>query len=84
MVCARFAAAKVSRAWPETLQTLIGIQDQVLKCRRLAAEIFDPETSRRLYELKPALRATHPPILATKLEFCERRSREDSVRARHC
>lgn len=35
----------------ETLQTLIGIQDQVIKCRRLAAEIGDPETSRRLHEL---------------------------------
>jgi len=35
----------------EILETLIGIQDQVIKCRRLAAEIGDSETSRRLHEL---------------------------------
>jgi hypothetical protein len=35
----------------ETLQTLIGIQEKVIKCRQLAAEIGDPETSRRLHEL---------------------------------
>ena len=35
----------------ENLELLIGIQDEVIKCRRLAAEIFDRETSRRLYEL---------------------------------
>jgi hypothetical protein len=35
----------------ETLQTLIGIQYEFLKCRRLAAEISDPETSRRLYQM---------------------------------
>jgi hypothetical protein len=35
----------------ENLELLIAIQDQVIKCRRLAAEILDRETSRRLYEL---------------------------------
>jgi hypothetical protein len=35
----------------ENLELLIGIQDQVIKCRRLAAEIGDPATSRRLNEL---------------------------------
>jgi hypothetical protein len=35
----------------EDIQLLANIQDQVIKCRRLAAEISDPETSRRLYEL---------------------------------
>jgi hypothetical protein len=35
----------------ENLELLIGIQDQVIKCRRLAAEIGDPETARRLHEL---------------------------------
>jgi hypothetical protein len=35
----------------ETLKTLIGIQDQILKRRRLAAQIFDPETARRLFQL---------------------------------
>jgi hypothetical protein len=36
---------------PEALQTLIGIQHEVLKCRRLATKISDPETSRRLYQI---------------------------------
>jgi hypothetical protein len=35
----------------ETLKTLIGIQDQVWQCRRLAAEIGDRETALRLYQL---------------------------------
>jgi hypothetical protein len=35
----------------EALETLIGIQDQILKCRRLAAEVFDPETAKRLRKL---------------------------------
>jgi hypothetical protein len=35
----------------ENLELLIDIQDQIIKCRSLAAKIFDPETSRRLYEL---------------------------------
>jgi hypothetical protein len=35
----------------ENLELLIGIQEQIIRCRRLAAQIFDPETSRRLYEL---------------------------------
>jgi hypothetical protein len=35
----------------EDLQTLIAIQDWVLKCRRLAAETPDPETARQLLEL---------------------------------
>jgi hypothetical protein len=35
----------------ENLELLIGIQDQVIKCRRLAAEIGGPETSRRLHQL---------------------------------
>jgi hypothetical protein len=39
----------------ETLKTLIGIQDQILKCRRLAAEIFDPETAKRLRKLADEL-----------------------------
>jgi hypothetical protein len=34
----------------ENLELLIAIQEQVIQCRRLAAQIFDPETSRRLYE----------------------------------
>jgi hypothetical protein len=32
----------------DKLQTLIRIQKQVIQCRRLAAEISDPETSQRL------------------------------------
>jgi hypothetical protein len=39
----------------ESLQTLIGIQDQVLKCRRLATEIFDRETAKRLRKLADEL-----------------------------
>jgi hypothetical protein len=35
----------------ENLKLLVNIQDQVIKCRRLAAEISDRETSRRLCEL---------------------------------
>jgi len=35
----------------ENLELLIGIQEQIIRCRRLAAQIFDPETSRRHYEL---------------------------------
>jgi hypothetical protein len=35
----------------ENIELLIGIQDQVIKCRRLADKIFDPETARRLGEL---------------------------------
>jgi len=35
----------------EDLQTLISIQDWVLKCHRLAAETQDPETARLLLEL---------------------------------
>jgi hypothetical protein len=33
------------------MELLIELQDQVIKCRCLAIEIDDPETSRRLYEL---------------------------------
>jgi hypothetical protein len=32
----------------EDLQTLIAIQDWVLKCRRLAAQMPDPEIARQL------------------------------------
>jgi hypothetical protein len=39
----------------ETLETLTGIQDQILKCRRLAAEMFDPKTAKRLLELADEL-----------------------------
>jgi hypothetical protein len=35
----------------EDLQTLIAIQDWVLRCRRLATETPDPETARQLREL---------------------------------
>jgi hypothetical protein len=35
----------------ENIELLIRIQEQVIKCRRLAAEISDPETARRLNEL---------------------------------
>ena len=35
----------------ENIELLIAIQEQVIQGRRLAAQIFDPETSRRLYEL---------------------------------
>jgi hypothetical protein len=35
----------------ENIELLIGIQDQVIKARQLAAEIGDPETSRRLRKL---------------------------------
>jgi hypothetical protein len=35
----------------ENIELLIGIQQQVIKCRRLAAEISDPETARRLREM---------------------------------
>jgi hypothetical protein len=35
----------------ENIALLIGIQEQIIKCRRLAAEISHPETARRLYEL---------------------------------
>jgi hypothetical protein len=37
--------------WPKTLETLIGIQEQVILCRRFAAEVADPEASRILYKL---------------------------------
>ena len=39
----------------ESLETLTGIQDQILKCRRLAVEIFDPETAKRLRKLADEL-----------------------------
>jgi hypothetical protein len=35
----------------EDLQTLIAIQDWVLKCRQLAAEMPDPEIARQLLRL---------------------------------
>jgi hypothetical protein len=35
----------------EDLQTLIAIQDWVLKCRRLASETLDPEIARQLLQL---------------------------------
>jgi hypothetical protein len=35
----------------ENIELLIGIQDQVIKCRRLAAELSDPQTARFLREL---------------------------------
>jgi hypothetical protein len=35
----------------EVLQTLIAIQDRILKCRRLTSEASDPETARQLFEL---------------------------------
>jgi hypothetical protein len=35
----------------ENLELLIGIPGQVIKCHRLAVEIGDPETSRRLNKL---------------------------------
>jgi hypothetical protein len=35
----------------ENFELIIEIQELVIKCRRLASAIFDPEMSRRLYEL---------------------------------
>jgi hypothetical protein len=35
----------------ETIETLIGIQGQVIQCRRFAAETTDPLAARILYEL---------------------------------
>jgi hypothetical protein len=35
----------------ENLELLIGIQDQVIQCRRFAAEVRDPEAARILYTL---------------------------------
>jgi hypothetical protein len=35
----------------EYIELLVMVQDQVIQARRLAAEISDPETSHRLYEL---------------------------------
>jgi hypothetical protein len=49
----------------ENLELLIGIQEQIIRCRRLAAQIFDPETSRRLYEL--ADEVERPETLIPKL-----------------
>jgi hypothetical protein len=37
--------------WAESLELLIQLQGQLIKCRKLAAEISDPATSRRLYQL---------------------------------
>jgi hypothetical protein len=39
----------------ENLDALIGIQEQIVRCRRLAAEIFDPETAKRLRVLADEL-----------------------------
>jgi hypothetical protein len=39
------------RAMGENIELPIGIQEQAIKCRRLAAELSDPETARRLREL---------------------------------
>ena len=35
----------------ENIELLIQIQGQIIQCRRLAAEIGDPETARRLNKL---------------------------------
>jgi hypothetical protein len=35
----------------ENIELLIQIQDQIIKCRRLAALIDDPKTARLLYDL---------------------------------
>jgi hypothetical protein len=35
----------------ENIELLAQIQGEVIRCRRLASEIGDPETSRRLYDL---------------------------------
>jgi hypothetical protein len=35
----------------ENIELLIQIQDQIIKCRRLAASIDDPKTARLLYDL---------------------------------
>jgi hypothetical protein len=35
----------------ESLETLIGIQEQIIQCRKFAAEVRDPEASRILYKL---------------------------------
>jgi hypothetical protein len=35
----------------EDLRTLIAIQDWVLRCRRFASEMPDPETARQLFQL---------------------------------
>ena len=44
----------------ENIELLIGIQEQVIKCRRLAAALFDPETARRLCKF------------ADEIEWCAR------------
>jgi hypothetical protein len=53
------------RAIGENIELLIGIQEQAIKCRRLAAEIFDSEVSRRLYALADEIeqRACEPNIV---------------------
>jgi hypothetical protein len=35
----------------ESIEVLIGIQEQIEKCRRLAMQIFDKETADRLFAL---------------------------------
>jgi hypothetical protein len=35
----------------ETLETLIGIQGQILQCRRFAGEVRDPKAAQVLYRL---------------------------------
>jgi hypothetical protein len=49
----RPSIAQISMA--ETLEALIGIQEQVIRCRRLADEIRDPETAERLRKLADRL-----------------------------
>jgi hypothetical protein len=45
----RPSVAQISMA--ETLETLIGIQGQVIQCRQFAAEVRDSESARILYQL---------------------------------
>jgi hypothetical protein len=35
----------------ETIETLIGIQGQIIECRRYAAEVRDPKAAQVLYRL---------------------------------
>jgi hypothetical protein len=51
------AARSESSLTAENLQTLIEIQGEVIRCRRLAEDIDDPETAYRLYAIAGEIEA---------------------------
>lgn len=51
----------------ERLEVLIESQAEIEQCRRLAAEISDPETAKRLLKLEAAVARSAPRVTAERI-----------------